>query len=268
MKKTLSNSEWLENIRCFLLDMDGTFYLENELLPGANEFIKYCNSNKIKYLFITNNSSKNASDYIIKLHNLGILIDTNQIITSGEATCWYINRHYPGKKVFLAGTQALVDEFKAHQIHLVEEKPELIVLGFDTTITYNKFWKLCDYVRTGLPYIATHHDINCPIQGGYKPDIGAFISFIEASTGRKPDVIIGKPFQPMLSIIQERVGLPNNEICMVGDRLYTDIAMNRTGIHTILVLTGETNLKQARQSKFQADLIVNGLGDILKLLIQ
>jgi 4-nitrophenyl phosphatase len=255
-------------MRCFLLDMDGTFYLENHLLPGALEFFLFCHKNNILIYFITNNSSRNARNYQHKLSALGVPPDAINIITSGMATCRYLNSHYHGKKVYLAGTQALEEEFILNNISLVSEEPDLLVLGFDTTITYDKLRKICDLIRTGIPYFATHPDINCPVQGGAMPDIGSMIAFIEASTGRNPDIIVGKPHQPMMDAILEKVNLTTDKICMVGDRLYTDIAMGRNGIHTILVLSGETSLEMSQKSKYKADLVLENLGTALKLLLQ
>jgi 4-nitrophenyl phosphatase len=256
----------LRNVRCFLLDMDGTFYLGDQLLPSSKEFLNYCETNSIKYLFLTNNSSKNSSDYVTKLHNLGVDVVREKILTSGEATCRYLKKEHPGKKIFLAGTSALEEEFRQQGIRLTQDSPEVIVLGFDTTITYAKLWKICDFVRAGLPYIATHPDINCPTEQGFMPDIGAIIAFIAAATGRNPDVIIGKPNSPMLEAILEKVDIPLAQIAMVGDRLYTDIAMGKNGIMTVLVLSGETSAEEAQKSEFQADLIANDLADLLQKL--
>ena len=254
----------LKQVRCFLLDMDGTFYLGDQLLPGAKDFIHYCENNGIEYLFLTNNSSKNAGDYVEKLHRLGVEVVREKILTSGEATCSYLNKKQPGKRVFLAGTPALEEEFHQRGIHLAPDDPQVVVLGFDTTLTYARLWKLCDFVRAGLPYIATHPDFNCPTAHGYMPDIGAMIAFVAAATGRQPDVVIGKPNAPMLDAVLEKVDVPLQRIAMLGDRLYTDVAMGQTGILTVLVLSGETNLEEARKSEFQADLMADDLADLLK----
>jgi len=258
----------LREVRCFLLDMDGTFYLGEQLLPGAKEFLHYCENNGINYLFLTNNSSKNASDYVKKLHYLGVDVVREKILTSGEATCIYLKKNLPGKRVFLAGTSALEEEFNRQGICLTQVDPEVVVLGFDTTLTYARLWKLCDLVRAGLPYIATHPDFNCPTGQGVMPDIGAMIAFVAAATGRQPDVVVGKPNTPMIDAILEKVAIPLEKIAMVGDRLYTDVAMGKTGIMTILVLSGETSLEEARKSEFQADLIVENLADLLQKIKQ
>ncbi len=246
--------------------MDGTIYLDNHLLPGALGFTQYCNENQISYYFITNNSSKNHKSYFEKLKAMGVLVDATKIITSGMATCQYLHKYHPGKKVFLAGTVALEEEFRFSGIDLVMEKPDLLVLGFDTTITYEKLKNICDLVRAGISYIATHPDVNCPVFGGCIPDIGSIIAFIAASTTRQPDVIIGKPYQAMMDAILDRVNYSKDKICMVGDRLYTDIAMGRNGIRTILVLSGETDLEMAQKSEFQADMVIENIAGLLQML--
>lgn len=248
--------------------MDGTFYLEDQLLPGSLDFIQYCLNNQIITYFITNNSSRNGRNYQEKLSALGVPAKAINIITSGMATCEYLKKFHPGKSVYLAGTARLEEEFVLNQINLVTEKPDLLVLGFDTNINYEKLKKICDLVRSGIPYIATHPDINCPVHDGYIPDIGSMMAFIEASTGRQPDVIIGKPYQPMMDAILNNVNVPKNRICMIGDRLYTDIAMGRNGIRTILVLSGETNREMSQKSEFQADLVLDNLAALLQLLLK
>ena len=130
-------------------------------------------------------------------------------------------------------------------------QPDVIVLGFDTTLTYEKLWKLCDFVRAGLPYIATHPDFNCPTETGFMPDIGAMIAFVNASTGREPDLVVGKPNRMIVDAVAHKLGLQIPEMAMVGDRLYTDIALGQTsGITTCLVLSGETHPEDLAHLRF------------------
>ncbi|HHH41407.1 MAG TPA: HAD-IIA family hydrolase, partial [Chloroflexi bacterium] len=214
----------LARVRCFLLDMDGTLYLGRRLLPGARRFLQVLRRQGKSFLILTNNSSQDNVAYAKKLAQLGLPVAPDRILTSGEATALYLRRHHPGARLFVVGTPALEATFTAHGFILTDEDPDLVVVGFDTTLTYAKLWKLCDFVRAGLPYIATHPDLNCPTETGYMPDIGAIIAFVRASTGREPDRIIGKPNPEMVEAVLVRTGLSPADLCMVGDRLYTDIA--------------------------------------------
>ena len=183
----------LSRVRGFLVDMDGTFYLGDRLVEGALHFMEVLQRQGRQFLFLTNNSSKNRVQYAQKITDLGFPVAEERIFTSGEATALYLQKIKPGARLFVVGTQALEEEFRNHSFELVQENPEYAVLGFDTSLTYQKLWKLCDHVRQGVPYIATHADLNCPVENGQMPDAGAVMAFVRASTGREPDVVIGKP---------------------------------------------------------------------------
>jgi 4-nitrophenyl phosphatase/NagD protein len=246
-----------------MLDMDGTFYLSDHLLPGALDFMNYLANERLDYLFLTNNSSKSKEMYTGKIRKLGFFVDEDKIFTSGEATSIYLKKHTNYKKIYLVGTAALEKEFTDAGFELTEKDPQAVVLGFDTTLTYEKIWKMCDLIRNGLPYIATHPDFNCPTENGFMPDIGSFMAMIEVSTGRKADVIIGKPFRHIVDAVVEKTAYALNEIAMIGDRLYTDIALGKAGIKTVLVLSGETKAEDLAASEFKADIVVEDLGDLL-----
>lgn len=256
----------LREIQCFLLDMDGTFYLGERLLPGALEFLALLKDRGIPFLFLTNNSSRTRKEYAEKIRRFGVELPEQQIFTSGEATALYLQQRKAGAAVYVVGTPALEREFAAHGFQLSAEHPDFAVLGFDTTLTYEKIWKLCDLVTAGVPYIATHPDINCPTEHGYMPDIGAMMAMVAASTGRQPDVIIGKPHAPIVEAITVKLGLPVERLCMVGDRLYTDIALGKTGLRTVLVLSGETKVEDLTQSPFQPDFVMQNLAELEQAL--
>ncbi|MGC9397523.1 MAG: HAD-IIA family hydrolase [Anaerolineae bacterium] len=253
----------LRSARCFLLDMDGTVFLGEQLLPGARRFLQLLRRRGTRYLFLTNNSSSHRGRYAAKLRRLGLDVDEKEIFTSGEATARYLKKQHPGARIYLVGTPALEEEFAAHGFALVQEDPEFVVLGFDTTLTYAKIRRLCDFVRAGRPYIATHPDVNCPTEDGFMPDIGAIMALVEASTGRSPDVIVGKPNPPLIEAVEEKTGVPIEEMCMVGDRLYTDIALGQAGVTTVLVLTGETQRTDLADAPHQPDYVVQDLVELI-----
>lgn len=259
----MSKKDSLAPVRCFLLDMDGTFYLGEKLIEGAVEFIEVLNQQGCEYLFLTNNSSKDSQQYAEKITRLGLPISREKVLTSGEATAMYVQRQQPGARVYIVGTAALENEFSARGFVLAQEGPDFAVLGFDTTLTYAKMWKLCDLVRAGVPYIATHPDYNCPTENGFMPDIGAMIAFVNASTGREPDLVVGKPNKLLVEMAAERMGMPVSAMCMIGDRLYTDIALGGSaGIPTILVLSGETQADEVARSPYRPSFIFENLGAV------
>ena len=257
-------SEVLRSAKCLLFDMDGTVYLGSKLLPGAAEFFAHLEEAGFPYYFLTNNSSRSRADYVQKLAGMGLPTPEEKIFSSGEATAIYLSRQRPGAKIYLVGTPSLEAEFGRFGFVLTDEDPEAVVLGFDTTLTYQKLVKLCDFVRAGLPYIATHPDINCPTEDGFIPDIGAMMALVQASTGREADVIVGKPYPPIVDAIVEKTGFSPGEIVMVGDRLYTDIALGQAGLGTVLVLSGEARLEDLPEAPHQPDLVVQDLAELFR----
>ena len=257
----------LQEIGCFALDMDGTVYLGDNWIPGACEFLQKIKETGRKYVFMTNNSSKSRKDYIKKLEAMGLPVTGGELVTSGEATIRYIKINFQGKRVFLMGNASLAREFSEEGIALDDKTPELVVTAFDTSLTYEKLCMVCDFIRAGLPFIATHPDFNCPTPAGYIPDIGSFHALIEASTGRRPDAVIGKPNREIIDCMLEKSGTGASCTAVTGDRLYTDVAAGvNSGLTGILVLSGEATLKDVEESDVKPHLIFDSVRDIIPFL--
>lgn len=257
----------LKNITCFALDMDGTIYLGEKWIDGAKDFLRAVEAAGKKYVFLTNNSSKNPQAYIEKLGRMGLTIGQSQIVTSGEATIAYLKRNFSGKKVYLLGNELLKEQFRKEGILLDEEAPEVVVVGFDTTLTYEKMCRVCDLVREGLPYLSTHPDYNCPTETGFIPDAGAIHAFIHASAFRYPDHIIGKPNGDIMDYLAQREGVLKKETAMVGDRLYTDVAAGvNNGYTGILVLSGEAGMKDVEESEIMPHLVFSSVKEMIPFL--
>lgn len=262
----VKEKEMLKGKKNFILDMDGTFYLGNKLLEGSLEFLDGLKEAGHDFLFFTNNSSQSPEVYINKLERMGCPIDHDKIITSGMVTTHYLKKYYGDSRVYLLGTPALEEQFIKDGINLVEDNPDLVVAGFDTTVTYEKLTKACSFIRNGAIFIATHPDFNCPTEDGFIPDCGAICAFITASTDVKPKYL-GKPYTETLEFILDHLNCTKDEVVFVGDRLYTDIAIGvNHGVMSILVLSGETKLEDVEKSQVKPDIIVDRLVDIVKYL--
>lgn len=257
----------LSNIRCFVLDMDGTIYLGGRLFPFTKSFLNKSAETGREVYYFTNNSSKNAAYYIQKLAGMGITVPPDRMMTSNQVMIRYLQRNHPGKRVLAVGTSYLLEDFVAAGVLLDDHNPEIAVLGFDTTLTYEKLQKLCDAVRKNLPYYAVNPDFNCPIEdGGWMPDCGSIAALVQASAERAP-VFMGKPSRHTLSYILEKTGFDAAEIAVVGDRLYTDIALAKdSNVLSVLVMTGETTPEILRDSCHQPDLVFDSLKEIECLL--
>ncbi|MFN2121544.1 MAG: HAD-IIA family hydrolase [Anaerolineales bacterium] len=263
----MHDSEQLRKVSGFLLDMDGTFYLSDRLLDGALHFIDLLRQQGKDFLFLTNNSSKDRRQYAEKISRLGLPLGEECVLTSGEATALYLREEHAGANVYLVGTPSLEQEFREHGFSLVDRRPDFLVLGFDTTLTYKKLWALCDFVRAGIPFIATHPDFNCPTETGWMPDVGAMLAFVKAATGRDPDVVVGKPNRLIVDAASLKMQLPIEQLAMIGDRLYTDIALGQaSGVATVLVLSGETKSADLKGSPFKPDYIFDNLAGVANWL--
>ncbi len=279
-------NEKLSGIKCFALDMDGTIYLGNQWIDGARVFLDAVEASGREYVFLTNNSSKDPNTYVDKLKSMGLTVTREKIITSADATIEVLKKDYPDKRVFLLGNDLLKKQFADAGIELVNDEltdrylasgnianeikdhvAEVTVIGFDTSLEYIKMCVVCDLIRAGIPYISTHPDLNCPTETGFVPDAGSIHAFIEASTGRLPDRIIGKPKADIMDHLLARTGYKRSEVAMVGDRLYTDVAAGVTnGIFGILVLSGEATMDDVKTSDVKPDMIFDSVKDIIPLL--
>lgn len=252
----------LREIELFLFDLDGTINMGDTPLDGAIDTLNRLTSKGKKVCFVTNNSSKSKYDYLKKITNLGYKAQIEQIITSGMATAQYLSRHKPYKSVFVLGTDELKREMSDYGIE-IKDDADIVVLGFDTSLTYDKLFHACILLEKGREYIATHPDFVCPSEYGNMPDTGAMMALIEKTNGRTPSVIIGKPYAPMAEFVFDHCHIQPNKVAMVGDRLYTDILFgNNNDMTSILVLTGETTIKMLNESDIKPDIVLNSVNDI------
>lgn len=253
------------DFKCYLLDMDGTVYLGGKAIDGAAQTVERMRKQG-KVLFLTNNTSCSRRAYATKLFALGIPAREDDIFTAGNATIDYIAEHYSSPKVYVLGTELLKSEFAAAGLKLVENSPELVVVGFDTSLTYEKLSKTCSFIQSGVPFIATHPDFNCPVGDGYIPDVGSFLALIEASTGRRPDAICGKPYAPMANALSKVAKASGKDVVMVGDRLYTDMRFAaENGFCSTLVLSGEATREELAKSGIKVDRVIASIKDFFDI---
>ncbi len=257
----------IKDVELFLFDLDGTVYIGDNEIDGSFGAIDELRKLGKRVCFFTNNSSRMHVDYIARLNNLGLRTYSDEIYTSGQVTCEYILDNYRGKKVYLLGNERLRSEFELYGIEVVDDNPDVAVIGFDTSLTYDRLYKFCGYVNDGLPYIATHPDYFCPAPNCPMPDIGALIEAIRLTVGRTPDVVMGKPHTEAGMRIAKKYNLPPKKIAMVGDRLYTDVAFGKNcGFVSVLVLSGETTKEMVESSKIKPDYVLDFVKDIPALL--
>jgi len=256
----------LKDIRLFLLDMDGTLYLGDNVIDGAVEFIELLEKQGKKYIYLTNNSSRAGADYVGRLRGLGFPCEKENVFTSGMASAMYILERYPGKKVYVMGTKALEAEIGSYGIPLSRDA-DVVLVGFDRELTYEKLDHACRLIRGGAPFIACNPDWVCPLEGGDSlPDCGSICACITAATGVKP-FYIGKPRGEMAELCAKAAGVDISLTAAVGDRLYTDIACAvNAGAASVCVLSGETNMETIMASDIKPDHIFPSVKELAEAI--
>ena len=263
----------INNIKLFVLDLDGTFYLGDRLFPYSLRFLERARETGRRVLFFSNNSSKTPRLYIAKLRGMGVEATRADIMTSGDVCIDYLKKHHGGASVFLMGTEALCDEFAAAGIRAVTYAnpetrwtPDVVVCAFDTELTYRKLERACTFIRDGAVFLATHEDINCPTETGFLPDCGSMCAAISLSTGKAPKYL-GKPHKETVDMILAHTGAAPGETAFIGDRLYTDVACGvNNGAVGLLVLSGEAKAEDLALSSIVPDGVFSDLGEIADLL--
>lgn len=221
-----------------------------------------------KYMFLTNNSSKSVETYIERLNKIGIKASEDNFFTSAQATSAYVQKKYgKKKKAYVVGTESFKKSLRDDGFNItdkIEDGIELLIVGYDTELTFKKLEDACRLINRGVEYIATNPDLACPSQYGFVPDCGAINACIECATGKKPHYA-GKPDPTMIYIACEKAGIALEKACMIGDRLYTDIAIgNNAGVTSVAVLTGETTREEIAASKgnLVPDIVCESIDDV------
>lgn len=258
----------LKEKKLFLLDMDGTLYLDDKLFEGVHDFLKYIKDIGGKYIFMTNNSSKSVDKYIEKMSKLGIKSSSEDFLTSTDATVLFLKKkNY--KKIYAFGTASFKEQLNSAGLPVtdrLEDEIDCLCMGFDTELTFQKLEDSCILLGRRVDYIATNPDWVCPTWYGYVPDCGSVSAMLYNATKRKP-FFIGKPEPAMAETAIEKTGFSKDETVIIGDRLYTDIACGvNAGISTIFVLSGEGTTEDVKASEVKPEFIFKNVQELLKNL--
>ena len=256
-------SKSLDGIDAIFLDLDGTIYLGGEPIEGALDFLERLKQKGIRRFFLSNNSSKSVSQYLEKLTSMGIPATEQDILLSTHDLLSWLKKEGI-TETYLVGTEGMREMLEDDGISTRAQSPQYVVLGYDTEINYEKLSTASIHLHRGVPMVASHPDIVCPSPDGGLPDTGAYIDLFEATTGVRPVHICGKPNPGMILHKIVELGLRPDNCAMVGDRLYTDIEMaERSGVHGILVLSGEATMSDVSQATQKPSLIVDSVASLL-----
>jgi HAD superfamily hydrolase (TIGR01450 family) len=245
------------------MDLDGTIYLGENLIAGADQFLHYLKVKGIHHYFLSNNSSRSKTDYVKKLSRLGIQTDVEHILLSTDGVIEFLNDQRI-KEVYVVGTQSMQDMFLEAGIQVTSPNPDYVILGYDTELTYEKLRASALFLQNNVPLIATHPDLVCPTPLGPVPDVGAMLALYEKAIGIKPKRIFGKPNPEMITHVLKRHNVDPEDVLMIGDRIYTDMELaKRVPCDFILVLSGEAKRSDLPNLSYVPALVVSTIGEII-----
>lgn len=250
----------------YALDLDGTVYLGEQLLPGARETIVWLRGAGSRVIFLSNNPLLSCGAYAARLTRLGVPTEPDEVLNSSRVMVDYLRARFPGQRLFVIGERSFRDELLDAGFSLTHQREtvDVVVAAFDRGFDYGKLQIAFDAIRAGARFVATNRDPYCPVPGGGLPDCAAIIAAIEASTGAQVEEVVGKPSAVMARAVLDRLGLPPDRTIMVGDRLETDIAMGvRAGMHTALVLTGATRRGDLVGAAMRPEFVLDDLRGLL-----
>ncbi len=264
-----SSSRRIGSYQGFVFDLDGTIYVGDRLIRDAAQVIGKLRALGRRVVFLSNNPTRNREAYCEKLARLGIPASVDDVVSSGYATARYLQRVAPGAVLYVVGEEALIEDLRTAGFRFSDDPShvEYVVVGFDRTFDYQKLNTAMQAVKRGAHFVATNPDRTCPVEGGEIPDCAAMIGAVEGATGKRVEVVIGKPSPIIVEIALEAVGLSADQCIAIGDRLETDILMGRNaGMGTALVLTGITRPEELTASAIQPDHVLKNVGEVLEHL--
>lgn len=259
----------LADKRLFLLDMDGTLYLDDRLFDKVPEFLSHVRRIGGRYLFLTNNSSRGVEGYMEKLSRMGIPTAPEDYLTSVDAAIDHLRRFHAGKKCYVFGTRAFYGQLQTAGIPVTDrpgDDVDILLCGFDRELTFRKLEDACILLNRGVTWLATNPDWVCPTWYGSVPDCGSVCRMLTTATGRKP-LFLGKPQPAMAELALRRTGFSPEQAVMIGDRLYTDVACGiNAGIDSIFVLSGEGTEADIAQYGIQPTWIFSDIAALYRQL--
>ena len=272
--ESASSDARLRRIKHVALDMDGTIYTGLTLFATTGPFLELLGRLGIGHTFLTNNPSKSVPDYLLHLQRMGVTATADQLYTSTQSTIEYLlESHAALRRLFVLGTPSMCEEFSRAGYTLVsdcpDDVPDAVVVGFDRALTYDRLCRAAWWIKKEKPYFATNPDRVCPTdEPTVLVDCGSICAALREATGCVPTAVLGKPDPAMLRGILHKHNLKPEQLAMVGDRLYTDVAMaRRAGALGVLVLTGEATAAEAALHSPPPDLVVSNIAELGQRLL-
>ena len=252
----------MDDIKNYLMDMDGVILRGTTLIPGAAEFVEHLRAQDLPFLILTNNSLYTPRDLQVRLSYMGLHVQPEAIFTSALATAQFLHDQRPGGRAYAIGESGLTTALHDIGYVLTDQEPEYVVLGETTAYSFERITRAIRFVTAGARFIATNPDAMGPGEGGIVPATGSVAALISAATGVKP-YFVGKPNPLMMRTALRTLNAHSEESVMIGDNMQTDIiAGTESGLRTILVLTGVTSREQVERFPYRPTWICESIAEV------
>lgn len=249
----------------YLIDMDGVIYRGNELIPGADVFIKQLKDNDLPFMFLTNNSQRTRRDIMTKLVRMGIFVTEENIFTCAIATARFLAHQKPNGTAYVIGDSGLSQALHQNGYSIVDHDPDYVVVGEGRLFNMENVEAAVSMILNGARLIATNLDPSCPTsKGGTRPGCGAIVAMLEKATGMQA-FSVGKPSPIMMRAARKEMDLTADETVMIGDTMETDILGGlQMGYETILVLSGGTKKEDLARYAYQPDHVISSVAELVE----
>jgi len=254
--------------RAYAFDLDGTIYLGDRLIPGADQVVEALRATGAGIVFVTNKPLETSADYAAKLTKLGIPAAPSDVISAIDALVLYLTKWHPKARLMAIAEPLLIDELRSagFEVTVDPTATDVVVVSFDRTFDYAKLTRAFEAVNAGAVIVATNPDPYCPTPDGGLPDCAAMLAALEACTDAKAEAIVGKPSIHMARAVLDRLGVPAADAAMVGDRLLTDVAMGlNAGMASVLVMSGATTVQLLAGSTVSPTHVVDDVRGLVDL---
>lgn len=252
-----------------VVDLDGTVYRSETAIPGAREGIELLRDAGVDVAFVTNSSTKSRTVCRERLESIGIEADESDILTSAAVAASYVAEEFPGATAMAIGEPTLFEELSRAGVTLTEEPAEcdVLVVGKDRSFDFETLTRGLHALENGATFVATNRDRKSPTDAGTEPGSGAVVEAIGFAADRDPDVVAGKPHDPMIGVSLDHLGADPSDCLVIGDNPETDIRMGeRAGMTTVLVLTGLVDRTDPVATDGTADHVLESMTELDEIL--
>lgn len=250
----------------YIFDLDGTIWMTEQLVPGAQETVAALRERGKRIVFLTNNSDGTREMFAQQLNDWGVAARPDEVVCTSYVMARYLQEQAAGSRCYVIGADPLREEICKAGL-LLRDRPgdiDYVVLGIDRDFTYSKLQTAFEAIRAGAQFVATNPDPYVPTTRGDLADIGALIAAIETASQHKLDRLVGKPDPMIVSVAVEMIGLPLESCLLIGDQLGTDVlAGRRSGVRVALLLRDERVVKQLAAWDELPDYGLNSLFDLI-----